>query len=283
METGRERGIAASLADPVDGGNLDPDAAILSADMAADSASGQDRSDGHPNYRPGRRERFVAIAITGAVADRPREKCMSALRFAFGDQVRHRERPEWGVGSVVRVEDVRLNGEASQRLSVRFTNAGVKTLNSSAAGLERVEATDDGEDEAGDGEHPVGVWDRVREAGWLAPVAERKIEEAMVQLPPESRDMFLPLRDRLAAALSLFRFDRTGRGLIDWAVAQTGLDDPLTRFNRHELEQYFDRWTAERDGHLGRLLQEAATEPNLVDELLSDAPEPARAAVRRLR
>jgi len=208
---------------------------------------------------------------------------MTAPRFAFGDQLRHRERPEWGIGSVVRVEDVRHNGEAAQRLSVRFPNAGVKTLNSSHAALERVEATVSGREVEEDGEHAVGIWDRVRESGWLAPVAERKIEEAMVQLPPESRDMFLPLRDRLAQALGLYRFDRTGRGLIDWAVAQTGLDDPLSRFNRHELEQYFDRWTAERDGHLARVLRESATEPGLLDSLLPDAPPAARTAARRLR
>ncbi|MCP3903822.1 MAG: DUF3553 domain-containing protein [Planctomycetes bacterium] len=208
---------------------------------------------------------------------------MSAPRFGFGDQIRHRERPEWGIGSVVRVEDVRLNGEASQRLSIRFPNAGVKTLTSTHAALERVEVqTSNNEADDGD-DHPVGVWDRVRESGWLAPVAERKIEEAMVQLPAESRDMFLPVRERLAKALALYRFDRTGRGLIDWAVAQTGLDDPLSRFNRHVLEQYFDRWAAERDGHLSRVLQEAAAEPRLLDELLAAAPEAARTAARRLR
>ena len=209
---------------------------------------------------------------------------MSAVRFAFGDQVRHQERPEWGIGSVVRVEDVHLNGEASQRLSIRFANAGVKTLSAAHAGLVRAEAPKTEEVRAPEGEeHPVGVWDRVRESGWLAPVAERKIEEAMVQLPPESRDMFLPVRDRLTSALALYRFDRTGRGLIDWAVAQTGLDDPLSRFNRHVLEQYFDRWVTERDDHLARLLREVATEPGLLRELLATAPEAARTAARRLR
>ena len=59
--------------------------------------------------------------------------------FGFGDRVRNRKRPEWGVGSVVKAENASVNGHAGQRLSVRFPSVGVKTLSTGHADLERVE------------------------------------------------------------------------------------------------------------------------------------------------
>jgi hypothetical protein len=209
---------------------------------------------------------------------------MSEDRYAFGDRVRHAKRPEWGIGSVVKAEHGAVNGQNGQngqRLSVRFPGVGVKTFVTGHAELQRV-TEDVGEVHAdGTSDHPVRLWDRIADAEWLAPVAQRKIEEAMISLPSEARDPFRTAEQRLTYTLSLYRFDRTGRGLVDWAIAQTGLDDPLSRFNRHELEQYFDRWAFERDAHLGRVLQEFDGDPARLDALLAKAPPAARKAVRR--
>jgi hypothetical protein len=204
---------------------------------------------------------------------------MSNQRFEFGDRVRHTKRPEWGIGSVVKTEAVTINGQAGQRVSVRFPGQGLKTLNTVYAELERVE--DAAAPLNGENVSTVRDWDRLSQSDWLAPVAQRKIEEAMISLPADVRDPFNSVRRRLVLSLDLYRFDRSGRGLIDWAIAQTGMQDPLSRFSRHELEQFFDRWAFERDMHLGRLLQEAEAESIEVDALLSRAPRSARAAVRR--
>jgi len=206
---------------------------------------------------------------------------MPSERFEFGNLVRHSRRPEWGIGSVVRTEDVTIDGKRTQRVSVRFPGEGLKTLLTSRAELQRDDAVPEAGDDSAEAS-PMAAWAKVREWEWLAPMADRKIEEAMINLPVEIRDPFSSLRKRLTFALGLYRFDRSGRGLIDWAVAQTGLRDPLSRFNRHELEQFFDRWVFERDAHLVRLLQEAADEQDLIDELLVVAPPAAREAVRRL-
>ena len=40
------------------------------------------------------------------------EGMMSNERFAFGDRVRHSKRPEWGIGSVVKAEDLSVNVES---------------------------------------------------------------------------------------------------------------------------------------------------------------------------
>jgi len=207
---------------------------------------------------------------------------MSGQRFTFGDRVRHPKRPEWGVGSVVKVREQPVNGECTQCVDVRFPGVGVKSLVTSHVALQPVveEKTPQPETEEA---NPVSIWDRVGESEWLAPVAQRKIEEAMISLPEEARDPFRSMHDRVAFSLALYRFDRSGRGLIEWAVAQTGLDDPLTRFNRHELEQFFDRWTTGRDAHLVQLLQELGPDRNGVRELLDNAPTSAQRIVRRVK
>ena len=76
----------------------------------------------------------------------------------------------------------------------------------------------------------------MEDSEWLGEVAQRKVREVMVGLSERVRDPFRPVEERLRACLDLFRFDRTGRGLVEWAVAQSGLDDPLSRFTRHELD-----------------------------------------------
>jgi hypothetical protein len=204
---------------------------------------------------------------------------MASQRFEFGDRVRHAKRPEWGIGSVVKAEPV--PGGGAQRLTVRFGGAGVKTLDTGHAELQRVvePSTSPVDDDASP---KVTDWDRMSESDWLAPMAQRKIEEAMVSLPEAARDAFRGLADRVKLTLDLFRFDRSGRSLVEWAVAQTGLDDPLSRFNRHELEQYFDRWSHERDQHLRRLLRDCESENVDVSRLLDAAAPTARAAARRV-
>ncbi len=206
---------------------------------------------------------------------------MSDRKFATGDRVRHARRPEWGIGSIVKTEEVTVNGLHAQRLSVRFPNAGLKTLSTAHAELRHV---DDGAASDGNGEqqHALHDWHKLGDSDWLGGVARRKVEEAMVSLPAEVRDPFDSLRKRLSGCLDLYRFGRTGRALMDWAVAQSGLEDPLTRFTRHELELLFDQWAVQREAHLYKLLQEARSDPGLVNELLAAVPPPARDAVRRL-
>lgn len=206
---------------------------------------------------------------------------MSDTRLEYGDRVRVPTRPEWGLGQVVRVETGSAAGRPAQRVSVRFPNVGLKIFNTSKAELERVSG--EGPTEIPHDRPSAADWQEVDQAGWLGPVAERKISQIMTSLAPEAKDPFASLRARLRYTVGLYRFQRTGGPLIDWAVAQSGLDDPLSRFTRHELELWFDRWADARDAHLARLLQEARKEPELVRELLADAAPSAREAISRLQ
>lgn len=200
--------------------------------------------------------------------------------FAFGDNVRHPRRPEWGVGQVTRAEAAPGRDRGAQRLTVRFSNGGLRTLDTSAIALERVDDSVPpvGDDDSGAG---AGFWDEIDSSTLPESVARRRIEEIMHALPESARDPFRTLRDRIESTLELYRFTRSGVTIVDWAITRTGLADPLSRFNRHELEQYFDRWASERDAHLRRLVDEAERSGENVRGLLRAAPAAARSALSK--
>lgn len=210
---------------------------------------------------------------------------MPSESFEFGDRVRLCRRPEWGIGSVVKVEAAMRNGTRSQSVSVRFANEGLKILNTAVAEIELVNF-ENNEDTVPAKDHPMLRWQQISEGDWLAPMAQRKIQEVMVSLPENVLDQFCSIKRRLRQTIELFRFERTGGSLVEWAIAQSGLDDPLSRFTRQELELLFDRWMTHRQDHLQKLLQEASQSMQLakseIDALLADAPLPAKEFVRRV-
>jgi len=207
---------------------------------------------------------------------------MSDTKLSFGDRVRHASRPEWGIGTVVKIETVPVNGHTSQRLSVRFPNAGMKTLIADGVELHRVQDTGDPLSEHFDSAPVARAWNKYTQDDWLSPVARKKVLEALISLPQEMRDPFFSLQKRLHQTFRLYRFDKSGKGIIDWAVAQTGLDDPLSRFSRQELEQHFARFASERDGHLQKLIQEARGDMSVINAALENTPPAAIEAVRRI-
>lgn len=214
----------------------------------------------------------------------------SSTPLAPGDKVRHRQRPEWGIGAVTKLETLTLKGVRDQRIWIRFPNAGLKTVLGSVAALERAEspapAGSPGTPSARfeDDETLLGREAR-QEGGWLGAIAKRQPEDAMTSLPATAADPFLSVERRVEFVLGLYRFEPTGGKLVDWAVAQSGLDDPLSRFNRHQLEAFFERWSHERDLALVRLVQEArrnALIGSALDERLARAPAAAQKALRRI-
>jgi hypothetical protein len=203
---------------------------------------------------------------------------MSHDRFSFGDRVVHPGKPEWGIGTVTAAANAADGGKPCQRLTIRFERAGLKTLSTAYAGLRAATAIDAAP--AQQAEESPGAPDG---PGWLAQLeGSRNIEERMAELPEATRDPFCTLSQRLQATYDLYRFTRLGASLLDWASVQTGLRDPLSKFNRHELELFFDRYAAARDAHVVTLLREIKkSDPGALAKAIEQAPSGARNAIRR--
>jgi hypothetical protein len=191
---------------------------------------------------------------------------MHEREYAANDRVVHRTRPEWGVGKVMTATPESQGGRAAQRLTIRFDRAGLKTLSTLHADL--APAPDSAAVGAGD--------------GWLADLERKTDDDVMAKLPDEATDPFRSLEARLKFTLELYtRFGGSGRALIDWAAIQSGLADPLSRFNRQELEQLYKRFEFERDQHLKKLAADARRlQPDLLARLAPSAPPAARASLR---
>ncbi len=198
---------------------------------------------------------------------------ISPTLYTQSMQVRHRQRPEWGQGAITRIETLTRAGVRDQRLWIKFENAGLKTLLALGADLEILEGS-------GAAEHTFAAREIASEGGWLGQIAKTRPEEAMSQLQPDASDPFLTPERRLKVLLSLYRFDSTAR-LIDWAVAQSGLGDPLSRFNRTQLEAFYKDWTRERDVTLHRLVSEYRRRREPFEHLLEGAPRAALNIINR--
>ena len=241
---------------------------------------------------------------------------MNGTAFEYGDQVRHPNRPEWGVGAVVKSEFRPVNGRSSQFVSVRFPGAGVKVIDTAMIKLEMIgsrpgppsdttgaavrsngRSNGNRPSTAHNGLHghqsqapeprpdaepsELAQWMPVSESDWLAPLARKKIEEGMTALPEPATDPFRTVEQRLKSTLDLYRFDGRNRALIEWTTAQSSLADPLTRCNRHEHEKFFERWRYERDAHLRRLVQDPEADGAKVRELMKQARPHAKNVAKR--
>lgn len=193
--------------------------------------------------------------------------------WSFGDRVVHADRPEWGVGVVNSAAADTHEGKPSQRLTIRFDRAGVKTINSAVANLVPASMAPSLPDSRGVDEPES---DPLRDSG-------PSYRDMMLALPDACTDPFVAPRARLEATLKLFRYGEHGGALIDWAAAQTGLKDPMTIFSRHDLEDLYRRFVFTRDEHLKKtVLELKKVDPLVLREISRTATKPAQAALKRL-
>jgi hypothetical protein len=196
---------------------------------------------------------------------------MPSKDWSKGDCVVHATKPEWGSGEVLLAESFSHEGRPCQRLTIRFARAGTKTISTAFADLRPAS------------DMPYLPQPKHDEPDPIAQIAVgASVEELMTKLPDRATDPFTSLRQRLAATLDLYRFTDTGGMLLDWAAIQTGLKDPLSRFSRHELEQWFSRFRMEVDNHLRRLVKDVRRQdPQAIDAAFATANPAAKQALRR--
>ena len=190
--------------------------------------------------------------------------------FRAGDRVLHTAHPQWGVGRVDRADRVTQDGKPAQRLVVIFPNHGRVTLNTAFALLKPADS-------------PVPVRENPQPMPTPAAPPSDQILESLKSLPQAATDPLSSLVSRLKATLALYLYSTEPRTLLDWAVAQTRLDDPLSHLNRHELEQAFGAFALIRDRHLKTLVLAArkAGKQDLLHQSLHQLPPVARDTVAK--
>lgn len=197
---------------------------------------------------------------------------MAAISWSFGDRVTHADRPEWGVGQITSVQPIMVEGRPSQRLTIRFERAGIKTLAAAVANIRKADA----------GTQPVSQKEPKPTLLGETPASDAELTKKLTGLPDDAVDPFVSLPKRLETTLGLYRFSDKGGSLLDWAAMQTGLADPLNRFLRHELETHFAAFRRALDRHTGELgAQLARQDKAKLNEIVGKAPEAGQHALRR--
>lgn len=214
---------------------------------------------------------------------------MAIRSWTKGDRVVHGAKPEWGLGEVLQTQAAAQDGLACQQLTVRFDRAGIKTISTAFADLRpanpafaEVAAAVTVLVPETRAKGPAPSVPESEAAAEEPPLGGANPLEVMTRLPESVTDPFLPLRKRVHAAVTLYRFGETPSGLLDWAAIQTGLKDPLSRFNRHQLEEYFGRFRGALDQQLRKLLKDLRKQdPGYLAEVQGAASPAGKQALRR--
>lgn len=141
-------------------------------------------------------------------------------------------------------------GVVAQRVVVTFSNRGRVVINTAVAPLVRSEQAERmTQMTTGTGTSRRGWLDQLEQATHNA-------SHELWELPEPLTDPFASPRSRLDATLDSYRHSTEARSLIDWAVIQTGLEDPLSKYTRQDLEQAFARFARDRDRHLVGLVRQ---------------------------
>lgn len=224
------------------------------------------------------------------------------MDFKPDDKIRHAKQPGWGVGVVLTAQRISHEGKPCQRLTVRFDQAGKKTVSTAFADLRRLEAAGTDGTPPGTKKPAAGRSASQQPAAKPAPrpatrpapieppapvaTAEQPSPEVLaariVAIPDDLADPFRPIADRLHATAEAYRFDPATRDLLDWATIQTGLHDPLSVFSRHDLEQHYQTYRIHLDRHLKALLDECRTSRLDPRPMLAKAHPAVQQALRRI-
>jgi hypothetical protein len=176
-----------------------------------------------------------------------------------GRRVCNPARPEWGVGTVLRVQTMTVDGQPVHRVSVQFAT-GHRTVVVPPGRL--VE--------------PQG--EPTRAAGWLDQAGRRTLDDRLTNLPESVREFLGTCTQRIVVLSRLYTLGDDGTALLKWARSQAGVADPLSHWTRDEIRAAFDEFCRRRDALLREL---AATlrqtqGPAAVRDALAEVPDEAR-------
>jgi hypothetical protein len=168
-------------------------------------------------------------------------------------------RPEWGVGTVLRVQSTLVDGQPVHRVSVQFAT-GHRTIVVPPGRLAEPQA------------------EPQRAAGWLDQLGHQTLDDRLTTLPESVREFLGTSTQRLIVLARLYTLADDGTALLSWARSQTGVADPLAHWTRDEIRAAFEEFCRRRDALLREL---AATlrqtqGPAAVRAALAEVPDDAR-------
>lgn len=234
--------------------------------------------------------------------------------FKTGDQVAHPKRPEWGKGLVITATPITHQGKKAQRLTINFPNKGRVVINAGVVPLELLgniapepeaaastrpsatswntpakAATATATAEVSDkpvADPAAALLDPEIERGWLDQLEGKKPQhmEDLSELPDACVNPFASLEERMRATLELYRFTTDPRHILDWAVMQSGMDDPMIKHTRQELEQAFQRFARNRENQLHDIVRQLKykRQRSIVDQTMSSLKDKtAREALKK--
>jgi hypothetical protein len=185
-----------------------------------------------------------------------------------GQKVFNPARPEWGVGTVLRVETTTVGGRPQHRVSIQFAT-GHRLVHVPPAQLTAPQP------------------DMQRTAGWLDSLSGNTVDDRLCKLPAAGSDALRQPVQRLAALASLYTYVDEPSSLSKWARDQTGVGDPLSLWSRDELVAAFAKFCGERDAECRAAAAQLvhAEGPQALNAALGALPQPVaeamRAALRR--
>lgn len=153
-----------------------------------------------------------------------------------GQKVRNPSRPEWGIGTVLRVQSSGEGEGAVHRVSVQF-HVGHKTIVIPPGRLALPEE------------------ERPRGGGWLDTLARLTPDDRLRSLPHTLTTLLGTGEQRLRAVGELYDAPDDPGALVQWARRQTDVADPLSHWSRDELMEAYRAFCQRRDEYL---LQAAA-------------------------
>jgi hypothetical protein len=182
-----------------------------------------------------------------------------------GEKVCNPARPDWGVGTVLRVQSTTVAGQPQHRVSVQFAT-GHRTLIVPPARLAAPTAGPQ------------------RDSGWLAEAAGTTLDDRLRQLPESVAQFLGTPGQRIVAMAPLYGYTEDPPSLIKWARAQAQVADPLSHWSRDELLAAFGEFCRQRDGVLRQIaaVLRRAEGASGADEVLATVEEPLRGRMRQV-
>ena len=176
-----------------------------------------------------------------------------------GQKVCNPARPEWGQGTVLRIQTSPVGGQPVYRVSIQFST-GHRVIQVPPGRLACPQAGPQ------------------REAGWLDKAARQTTDDRLAALPESVREFLGTSAQRLVVIARLYEVGDDATSLMTWARSQSGVADPMSLWSRDEIRVAYDEFCRRRDTLLREIVAaiRRTSGPAALGEAWKEVPDAAR-------